>query len=286
MRTINKALPKDYTVVISSDLHLGSATVSEEHISEMVNHVVTTDNCYMLNIGDNTETITPTDKRFNFTTCKYKTVQDQADAVIKLFKPLGKKLLAMGDGNHEKVVKHVMDVNKYIAQQLDVPYGGVEYKFAAYDETTMELMHKMYFHHGYGSIGSSVSCDIRALANKQIALKSKMLKQRHSDCVVMGMGHIHQSLIVYPTSQSRMHLNSEKNGKVKQFYRFNESQNTDYIAPDSRFYFSNACFYKKYGDNDDEGNYVIDAMYEPVEIGYTKIIIQNTKVVEIEFVKV
>lgn len=285
MKIIKKALPKDYVLAISGDLHLGCPNVSEEHITEMVNDVVKLDNCYMVNIGDNIEGITPKDKRFQFSNCKYQTSQEQADAVVKLLSPLKNKLLVIGTGNHEASIGDVLDVGKYISTQLNVPYGGISYKLEVYNDSSMELMHKMYFHHGSGSINSSINDDVRAEANMKASLKNKLLKTAHSDCIVMGIGHVHRSLILEPTAHKKLHLTTE-NGKMKQHYRFDEPQNVSYIAPDSRFYFSNPSFMKMYGDLDsDYSSYGERFMYSPSNIGYSKIYVENEKVVKIEFVQ-
>lgn len=285
MKIISTALPRNYELCVSGDIHIGSPCTNIEHVKEMVNYVVNTDNCYMVNIGDNIEAISPSDKRFQFSNCEYQTIQDQANAIIELFKPLKRKLLAIGTGNHE--YKHINEFNigRYIADQLDVPFGSVSYKLEVYDDRTMELMHKMFMHHGAGCVTSNSKDDIQAEANMKASVKNKLMKTAHADCIVHGMGHIHRSLIVEPTAHKKLHLTTE-NGKIKQHYRFDEPQNVPYIAPDSRFYFSNPSFMKLYGDLSlDYCSYAENFMYSPSEIGYSKIIVNDGKVQTIEFVK-
>ena len=286
MRIIKKALPKDYTLIVSSDLHLGAPTVSEDHIKEMVNVVVSNDNHYMVNIGDNIEAISPRDKRYQFSDCKYQTSQEQADAVIELFKPMKSKLLAVGFGNHEAVLMNDFNIGKYIAEQLHVPFGTVSYKLEVYCDSTMTLAHKMFFHHGAGSFSSVAKDDIQAEANIKAALKNKLAKTGHSDCIVMGIGHVHRSILVEPTAHKKLHLTTDEDGKIRQHYRFDEPQNVSYIAPDSRYYFANPSFMKLYQNTEtDYNSYAERFMLPPSEIGYTKIIINDNKVQSLEFVR-
>jgi len=285
MKIIKKALPKDYTLIVSSDLHLGAPTVSEEQIKEMVNEVVTHDNYYMVNLGDNVEAISPRDKRYQFSDCKYQTTHEQADAVVELFKPMKGKLLAVGSGNHEAVYQNDFNIGKYISDQLNVPFGTISYKLEVYCDTTMQLAHKMFFHHGAGSLTSVAKDDIQAEANIKASLKNKLAKTAHSDCIVMGIGHVHRSIIVDPTAHKKLHLTTE-DGKIKQHYRFDEEQNVSYIAPDSRYYFANPSFMKLYQNTEtDYNSYAERFMLSPSEIGYTKIYINDNKVQGLEFVR-
>jgi hypothetical protein len=251
----------------------------------MVEEVCTARNTFMVNFGDNIEAIGPHDKRFQHSTSAYKTSKDQADAVIRLFKPMGDKLLVIGDGNHEVVLNNEFQVGKYIAEQLKVPFGGISFKLEVYDNTTRELAHKMFFHHGAGCITSNAKDDIQAEANMKASLKGKLLRTAQDDCIVMGMGHIHRSLIVDPTASKKLHLCTE-HGKIQQYYRIDEAQNVRYIAPDSRYYFSNPSFMRLYGEaGDDYNSYAERFMLSPSEIGFSKIHIEDNKVVGIEFVR-
>lgn len=286
MKIIKKALPKNYTLVVSSDLHLGSPCVNEDHIAQMVDDVCSTRHTYMTNLGDNIEAISPNDKRFQFSNCKYQTSKDQADAVIRLFKPMGDKLLAIGHGNHEAKMDNDFKLSEYISEQLGVPCGGISYILSVYNDSTMKHAHNMYFHHGAGSISSNAKDDIQAEANMKATLKNRLARTPHSDCIVMGMGHIHRSLIVKPTSQNKLHFTAE-DGRVKQHYRIDEPQNVSYIAPDSRFYFANSSFMKLYCDSDENYNgYAEKFMLSATEIGYTKIHVEDSKVVDIEFIRI
>jgi len=140
-------------------------------------------------------------------------------------------------------------------------------------------MHKMFFHHGAGNLHSNAKDDIQAEANMKASLKNKLAKTGHSDCIVMGIGHVHRSLIVEPTAHKKLHLTSDEEGKIKQHYRFDEPQNIPYIAP-------NPSFMKLYQNTEtDYNSYAEKFMLSPSEIGYSKIIVRDGNVQSIEFVR-
>ena len=82
MEIIKKKLHKNYKLVVFSDLHLGSPCVNLDTIKEMVRYVDSEEHIYAANIGDNVEAITPSDKRFYFSNCEFKTVQQQCDIFV------------------------------------------------------------------------------------------------------------------------------------------------------------------------------------------------------------
>lgn len=282
MEIIKKMLPADYELVLTSDLHLGSPCVSEENIAEMVDYVASNPNCFMTNFGDNIEAIAPNDKRFAFSDTKYKTAQDQCDAVIKLFAPIKEKILAIGLGNHEYKLLNIFNVAKYLCEGLGVRYGGYCYKLECHNELTNGLMHKMFFTHGNGQITSNAKDAIQAEGNKRAGLKLKLSKSAHADCILMAMGHTHKSLIVEPTINNQLYLTSE-DGKIKQHYRYHEEQNSNFIPPDARWYINNPSFMKLHAPaGSGYISYAEVAGYEPSEIGYTKVTVENGNVVNAE----
>lgn len=283
MKTICKDMPRDYNLYVCSDLHLGSPTVSEEAIAEMVNDCKKDKKGYMTNIGDNIEAITPKDKRYSFSNTKYKTAHEQADAVIRLFKPLGQRILAIGYGNHEIKLDMVLQADRYIAEALGVPVGRYEYKLQMYDKNTRELMHKHHFWHGAGFIGSNAKDKIQADGNMKAGLKNKLMKKGWSDCIAHYMGHIHRFIIVPPTVNDDLYLTTDDRGKIKQHYRHLENQAASYIPPDARWYVSTGSFMKAYcQDDDDYISYAEMAGYSPAEIGYLKTIVRDGCIVDIE----
>jgi hypothetical protein len=283
MKIISKQMPRDYNLYVGSDLHLGSPTVSEDAIAEMVNDCKKDRKGYMANIGDNIEAITAKDKRFEFSNTKYQTAHEQADAVVKLFKPLGQKLLAVGFGNHEMKLNGVIQADRYIAEALGVPHGRYEYKLQMYDKDTGLLMHKHHFWHGAGQVTSNAKDKIQAEGNMKAALKNKLMRKGWADCIAHYMGHIHRFIIVPPTVNNELYLTTDQSGKIKQHYRHHENQAADYISPDARWYVATGSFMKTYCQEDDEYiSYAETFGYSPAEIGYLKTIVRDGNIVDIE----
>ena len=282
MELIKKELPKNYELIQCGDLHLGSPNCSEDSIQEMIEYVGSNPNVYLVNIGDNVEAISPRDKRFNFSSNPYQTTQQQAERVIQLFMPIRDKILAWGTGNHEICQMQTCDWGKYMADALKVPYGLYCYKLEV-SSRGHKLMHKLWFTHGSGHLTSNAKDDIQREGNMKASLKGKLSRSAHADCVYVGCGHIHRSIIVKPTVENKLYINTDDAGNIKQHYHVLSEQNIPYIAPDSRFYVASPSFMKLYSK---PGNgyvsYAEIAGYEPSEIGYTKIIVDDTKVVDVK----
>lgn len=285
MELIQRTMPRDYVLIDSSDYHYGSLNCSRDKIKEMVNKVATRKNHFLINKGDSIEAILPNDKRYASCGIDIKenllSPAQQADAVVKDFLPIKDKILAWGFGNHEYKLLNTMDFGRYIAAQLQVPYGAYAFKFTATDRNK-RLMHKMFFTHGYGNINSSAKDDIQKLANRKASLKHKLCKAGFGDCIYMSCGHNHQLLVVEPTAEGKLFLTDDGHG-IKQHYHVLAEQNASYIPPDSRWYGCSGSFLRLYST---PGTYAISyaevAGYEPSEIGWLEVHVQDGNVVKVE----
>jgi hypothetical protein len=285
MELIKKQMPRDYVLIDSSDYHYGSLNCSREKIKEMVDKVATKKNYFLINKGDSIEAILPNDKRYASCGIDIKenllTPIQQADAVVQDFMPIKNKILGWGFGNHEYKLLNTMDFGRYIAAQLSVPYGAYAYKFTAVDNKD-KLMHKMFFTHGYGNINSGSKDDIQRLANIKASLKNKLCKSGFSDCIYMSCGHTHKLVVVEPTVEGNLYL-TDDGVSLHQNYHLLSPQNSPYIPPESRWYGCSGSFLKLYST---PGSYAISyaevAGYEPSEIGWLEIHVQDGNVVNVE----
>lgn len=279
-------MPDNYTLVDCSDLHLGSPNTSIETIEKMVELVASRKNCFLVCKGDAIDAILPSDKRY--ATCgidiknMLMTPKEQADKVIQLFWKIRKNVVAWGFGNHEYKLLNTMDFGRYIADELDVPYGSYCFKLSMMTKgKTPELMHKMYMTHGYGSINSMAKDDIQRLANRRAALKQKLSNSGHGDVVYMSCGHTHQLLVVEPTMEDRLFLTDDGNA-IHQHYHVNPAQNLPYIPPDARWYACTGSFMKLYSAS---GSFAISygevAGYAPSEIGWVEVSVVDRKVTDV-----
>ena len=276
-------ISRDFKLVINSDNHVGSPDVNEEKIKEMVAYVQRTPYCGFVNIGDNIEAITPKDKRHNpelYT--RYLTVRDQVERVIELFTPIKKQIVVIGQGNHENniAIKYVMTAGSDIAKALGTRYGAWCYKLGFLDAKG-QLMFKMYCTHGNNCARGQSDNYIRQIANEKVSLKNKFLRQKIDDAAICCMGHIHKMIIVDPRDNE---LSTYDDGhKIHQGYRYSPPLNVSHIHPDYRWYCSTGSMMKTYAEpGSGRITYGEVAMYEPAELGFLVVTIQDGKPVDIE----
>ena len=153
MEIIKCTVPDSFTICDMSDLHLGSPNCAEETLQEVVAKIHDTKDCYVIFKGDAIEAILPNDKRYLHSAVRegLQSPKAQADRVIDLFKPIRKRILGWGIGNHELKLWNTMDFGKYIADQLETPYGAYNFKLHFLTKNN-ELMFKTYHTHGMGGM--------------------------------------------------------------------------------------------------------------------------------------
>lgn len=283
MEILKKIMPDSFEVVDCSDFHVGSPNCCEETLQEMVEMVRTTKNMYLVNKGDSIECILPNDKRYLHSAVKdgLQSPKAQADRVIEIFQPVRDRILAWGIGNHELKLWNTMDFGKYISDNLGTSYGAYNFKLHFLDKNG-DLMFKTYHTHGMGSVHSNAKDEIQYDANRKAALKHKLVKSGHADCIYMSRGHDHQLIVVEPTVSGKLFLTDDGVG-IHQKYHTAASQNAEYIPPDSRWYATTGSFRKLYSKPGlgtvDYGEVV---GYAPSEIGYAKMHVEHKTLVKVE----
>lgn len=276
MELIKCQMPETFNVYDTSDFHLGSPNCAEETLQGVLDIIRDDPKGYLLFKGDAIEAITPGDKRFTHTCVleRYKSPEYQAARIIEMVRPVQGKILAWMTGNHELKLQNIIEFGRHIAKQLDVPYGAYVCKLH-YIGPSGRLMFKTFHTHGMGSVSSNAKDDIQYAANRAAALKHKLVKSGHSDCIYMSRGHDHQLIVVEPTVQNKLFLTDNGRG-IKQHYHERARQNAKYIAPDSRWYATTGSFRRLYSK---PGLGITDygemAGYAPAEIGYAKMVVEN-----------
>jgi len=283
MEIIKVTMPDSFTVYDISDLHLGSPNCAEETLEETIDKIASEKNAYVIFKGDSIEAILPNDKRYLHSAVKteLQSPKAQADRVIEIFQPVKDKILAWGIGNHELKLWNTMDFGKYIADSLGTCYGAYNFKLHYLDKN-VDLMFKTYHTHGMGSVHSNAKDEIQYDANRKAALKHKLVKSGHADCIYMSRGHDHQLIVVEPTVSGKLFLTDDGVG-IHQKYHTASPQNTEYIPPDSRWYATTGSFRKLYSK---PGLGTVDygegVGYAPSEIGYAKMTIEDKTLVKVE----
>lgn len=179
------------------DVHLGSAMCDEGHLQATLDAIHGDPLAKVFLMGDLAEFIAKDDWRFEDETIaewvdKGDVGACQEKHVIKLLKPIRKKILGAIQGNHELTLEREWDnrVHKHICDELDIPNLGymalVRLLFQWVRKNTVES-HALdiLLHHGYGG-GRTDGADINRFSEIQ----------RDYDVDLVVMGHTHKRLAV------------------------------------------------------------------------------------------
>ena len=288
MELIKTTLPKDCEIYDTSDYHYGALNCNREGLKEIIEMVRSKRSRFLINKGDSIDAVLPNDKRYASCAMDYRDMllspEQQADAIIHDFMPIRRKILAWGHGNHEFKLINTHDYGRYIARQLQVPYGAVMFKIR-YEDKDGNLLFKTFHAHGRGKVPAGAKDPIQRDANRKAWLK-RTLEGLSGDCIYMSMGHGHHLINVDPTTQDQLYI-TDDGEHLRQNYRTNSKQNSQYIAPESRWYSMTGGFLKLFSPPGSQAiGYGEMAMYTPAEVGCTKIVVQGGQVVQVEKVLV
>lgn len=280
-----RILPKDHRIVLISDVHIGTKAHHRKGFIQAV-ELAKEPNTYLCFMGDHIEGIAIDDPRYDPANLDNKagTIALQYNDFIDIVEPYANKTLVVMRGNHElKPENRMGDFTKDLVcarissktnKDSNWLYGDYACKMAITDRKG-NLQYKMYLHHGFGSINSSIDDEAKRKAAMQGTLKRK-LQPMAADCAIMAMGHTHQ-LIVRPP-QEKLYLTD--NGKdIKDNY-LKLNQTVDYIDPESRYYVNTGCFYKT--SIIGSASYAERAGYSPNVLGFPVIHVKNGIIQEIE----
>jgi len=272
---IEKRLPATHNIVVSGDFHIGSLLTSGESIDEMVEYIRKTPKTYFAGVGDYIEAIAVDDYRFDMRTTKEYDPFHQANDVVDKLRPIKKKILALGTGNHEwKLVRFGDIVREFICDKLQVPYGTYEYVLVIKDEDG-NFMYKIFVSHGFRSISSGAGLRRQRRGNEEVQIE-KRLREKMGDCLIMCMGHTHRLIVAKPISILHM---VERGGKIKSQYT-DVHDNGSFIHPEHRWYVNTGSFLKLYHEG--VSGYASMAGYDPVDLGVPVIQCVDGKIHNIE----
>lgn len=289
MEIINYQIPPSCTIYDTGDYHFGALNCHRDLLQEMVAKIQrqnkTRRPAFLINKGDNTDSISPDDKRYTHLSVDWKnqllTVHQQADAVIDLLGPIAQNVVAIGEGNHEWKFVNSFRVGQYIARGLGVPFGGYTYVVHFTDEKG-KLLFKTFHSHGSGRLPKGAKDPIQREANRKAHLRRKLEATGISDCIYMSIGHTHQLVVVEPTIDNEILLTTTPGGKIKQHTRPPANQNAPYIPPERRWYANSAGFLKLYSPPGSQVfGYAEIAMMEPTRLGWVEIEVEDGQIVEV-----
>ena len=277
MDIVHREVDDDFNIFLIGDAHIGSAMFHGDGLDEMVDMVHSdyhgTKNNVVVVHGDMIEAITVDDKRFQSdTTVEFIPLQ-QVEMAKRALVPIQKQIAASLQGNHEQKLWKVGDLSKFIANELNVPYGTYSCKVVYHNNGDVVLRH--FAGHGFGSIRSVADDPIRVDANEQLMLKRK-LKGKAGDTALMSMGHTHKLIVSRP--QKTLFL-TDNGVDIDQHYTSNISTG-DYIHPDHRWYVNTGSFMKLYGKMGTSG-YAERFGYDPIVLGFAVALVRDRELVNV-----
>jgi hypothetical protein len=287
MELISRELPADCEIYDTSDYHYGALNCHREGIRQIVAEVAAKRNRFLINKGDSIDAVLPNDKRYASCAMDYQdmllTPEQQADAIVQDFLPIRRRILAWGLGNHEYKLINSHDYGRYIARQLQVPYGGVAFKFIA--KGGGEVKYKLFCAHGRGKVPAGAKDPIQREANRKAWLK-RSLESLAGDCAYMSIGHGHYLITVNPTTQDQLYMNDD-GSELHQHYHTVAEQNAEYIPPESRWYTMSGSFLKLFSPPGSGAiSYGEMALYPPTEMGCVKLVVRDHRITAVEKVKI
>lgn len=278
MKLITKQLPDNHNIFLFGDKHTGSVLSSQHGWRTLTNMMHSPyegcSNNYGVDMGDVIEAITVDDKRFSADKLTEPLPIEQMNVATEEHDPIKDLLLCMLDGNHPRKLWRFGNITKDICGKLDVEYGTYTAKISIQDSSE-NLMYKIYATHGFKSIISTADDPKRRRVNMQLILK-RHLKFKAGDCAIMVKGHTHKLLVCKP--ESELYLTDDGN-KIKQKYT-GWGQNEEYIHPDARWYGNTGAFLKLHGKN--ISGYAEIMEYDPVELGFLVLKVRRKKIVELK----
>jgi hypothetical protein len=278
MQRILRNLPyKSFEILATSCEHEGSIMCHYQGIEKAIDYVAEKPNRYMIKLGDSIEAVCTDDKRYNQPEAGMREQEEpvpllQAKGVIKRYLPIKKKIITVLLGNHERFLRKFGNLAKYIADELDVPYGTETCRIILnYKDKPLFNIQAM---HGNRIFKSNAKDFEQREANKKAALKL-YLQNQMGDCAIQLCGHAHWIGIVPPAK--RLYFVDGVDG-VQQQYLQKQTLSSGYIDHDRRWYA--CCGSARKSRLDGYDDYAQN--YEPNELGFVKIIVDNGEIVNLE----
>lgn len=281
MKVINVCLPDNHEIVLEGDEHRGSFLFHEKGLQQCHDYIMDKKNRYVVKMGDLIEAITCDDKRYNPKT-NSKGILNQLSDCLNMMVPIRNRILTILDGNHENTLSSRLgdnvaenwcyELNKLGKSQV---HHGTYTCIVQVNDLKGNLMYKLYATHGRKTIGTSADDPQRQLSNLRLILK-RHLRDKMSDCIVMAKGHAHKLIITEPL-MTRL-TTSDSKGNINVNY-MESTFNSDYIHQDHRWYVCTGSFSKMYGDG--ISGYAEIAEYDPVDLGYAVIKVEDRNVVSV-----
>ena len=276
MRIIDWQAPESYELILFGDNQEGNVLSSKKGYRACIDYVCSRKNRFAVHMGDEMEAYWIDDPRYDPVILQSTPLQQQVQVIKDLTRPVKlKRLIAILYGNHShRLYPKIGDITADTCSKLKINYGGFSCVVEFKDKHGIQF--KGFFTHGRKLIRSIADDPVRREANEQLQLKQH-LKNKMGDCLLMAKGHTHRLIVCDPMSQ--LYLTTEP--EIKEHYTSNPSfHHTGFIHPDHRFYVNTGSFLKTFGDG--VTSYSEMGEYDPIQIGYVVVTVEDRKIVSVE----
>lgn len=277
----HKRLPKDYSVICTSDWHCGSRAFHQAAAEAIVERVATEKRTYMLFGGDAIEGKKIDSPHFDITSLNrdYARIHEQYKFIRKMWLPIGKKILAITRGNHDLYLSRDYDWVEELCREIGAPLGGYQ------TWVSLSPFLRVFMFHGRRSMPRGAKDPIQREANQKAWLKRE-LEPLAGDCHVMLMGHTHSLMVQAPIEQYSL-LTDPKGDNVRAAY-FREPDSIvetehgkqPFVPERSRWYGNTGTLRRSGGFG--YIDYAEVGGYPPSPIGYLEMRVENHRCVDIK----
>lgn len=279
MKLIDFVVPRDFELAITSDVHLGLLQHHAEGFKEAINDCEKKRNRFFFCGGDLVEGRPQNHPYHDADTLaqdlRLPELQYEAfeSALITLAKK--RKIVAIDEGNHDRYLsRNYGNRVEAICRRLKVNFGTYV-SIVNFKDKTGKSLFKFYYTHGRGTVNSAADNIIRRNSNMELAVQRKLM-DKAADCMLMGFGHTHKLIICPP--RTKLHLVSDGT-RLQQIYS-RKSGNSRIINENERWYINSGSFVKT--SIVGKTTYSEEFMYNPTELGYPLVKVQDGEIVDIE----
>jgi len=281
MRTIKATTPSNFNLFLMGDPHIGARAFYRRGFQQAIDTVLSPydglkPHCNKVAfMGDAIEAIMSDDIRYDPKSIDKEQSKplNQADGVVKLFKPIRKKIVTWLTGNHERKLHRFGNLCKKMAKELKVPYGGFNSRVTFVDKKG-DLIFKAYLTHGRMGLGSRIDDPVDRENSMRRSLR-RQLQAKAGDCALMAKGHVHKCVIYKP--EKELFIMGDDDGLRDAHTEFDHTSFP--IPPYHRWYCTTGSFLRLFGEDYD--TYGELAEYDPIFLGFPVVKIRDRKIVDI-----
>lgn len=272
---ISDTMPNTFRFALLGDAHVGNVGTSEKAIAKAVDIIKSDKRCYWGMLGDATESIHVGDKRYDPVVHegRYALAQAQAEGFCELFGKIKKRLKFQIAGNHERKIRHFVDVVRLIWKE----WGQLPYVHGMDPSIKIRLADefRLYCHHGFGSVNSRAEDEDRREFNDGDSIRKKLMNKA-GDCHAMICAHIHKMRIRRPSPKLALVGDDE----IREVYPEGVTTSEGFIPQQFRWYGSTGAFLRTTVIG--LTTYSEDFGYDPVELGFLMCYVERGKLKNIE----